>query len=314
MGFKVVVTTPNFGKYGEAAWQILKDGGCEVVLRPGLGGPELVKEVAGADALIVGLEKVTREVIGAAPGLRVIAKHGAGVDNIDLEAAREHAVMVCNAPGANSEAVADLTFGLFLALARQIPVADQRVRRGEWPRLTGRLVWGKVAGIIGLGAIGRGVARRARGFNMRVLAYDTMQSGEFEARWAVERVDLDTLLQQADFVSLHLPLTSATRNMIGARELRLMRPTAYLVNTSRGGIVDEEALARALREGWIAGAALDVFAVEPPGNNPLLSEEKVVLTPHMGANAEEAMELTSQITARNVVAALHGLRPEGLID
>lgn len=314
MGFRVVVTTPNFGKYGESAWQILKDGDCEAVLRPGLSGPELAREVAGADALIVGLEKVTREVIAAAPGLRVIAKHGAGIDNIDLEATRKHAVMVCNAPGANSEAVADLAFGLFLALARQIPAADRRVRQGEWPRLTGRLVWGKVVGIIGLGAIGRGVARRARGFNMRVLAYDVTPAGEFEARWAVERADLDTILRQADFVSLHLPLTDATRNMIAARELRLMRSTACLVNTSRGGIVDEEALARALREGWIAGAALDVFAVEPPGNTPLLSEEKAVLTPHIGANAEEAMELTSQITARNVVAALHGLRPEGLID
>ncbi len=317
MKFRVLSTSPTFGYYAREPVDYLIAHGAAVDLLPQGKRPseeELIEALQGYDAAIVGVEKMTARVLGAAKQLRIIAKHGAGVDNIDVKAASERGIAVTSAPGTNSEAVADLTFGLFLSLARRIPFADRSVRSGSWPRLVGFELFRKVLGIVGLGEIGKRVAKRARGFEMKVVAYDLIQDRAFAEAWGITYLPLEELLSQSDFVSIHVPSLPSTRKMIGERELRRMKAEAFLVNISRGDIVDEEALFRVLQEKRIQGAALDVFSTEPPSGSPLLGLENVVLTPHMGAYTYEALRETGMICAKDLVDFFQGSRPAHLVN
>ncbi|MFC2025096.1 phosphoglycerate dehydrogenase [Chloroflexota bacterium] len=313
MIFKVLSTSPTFGYYVSEPLEYLKKHGCEVELVPQgekLSEEELIESVKECSALIVGVEKITEPVIQASGKLKIIAKHGAGVDNIDIKVAASRGIVVINASGANSEAVADLTIGLFLSLARSIPFADHSVKEGKWPRIVGVPLNGKVLGIIGLGQIGKKVVKRASGFDMKVLVYDVLKDEAFAQKWGITYLSLDELLAESDFLSIHVPLSPSTRRLIGERELRLMKKEAFLLNISRGDIVDEEALYQVLKEGRIKGAALDVFSNEPPRESPLLKLDNVILTPHMGGYTFEALRETGMICARGIVNVLEGRQPQ----
>ncbi len=287
----------------------------------------LLEEAKKSDALVTLLtDKVDCRLIEESqPRLRIIAQYAVGYDNIDLECAIKHGVYVTNTPGVLTDAVADFTWGLILAVTRRIVEADEFVRSGKWYEsgtgwhpimLLGFEVTGKTLGIIGMGRIGRAVAERAKGFRMKILYYDKRRlPPEEEERLGAKYVDLDTLLRESDIVSLHTPLTPETYHMIGERELRLMKPTAYLVNTARGKVVDTEALVKALREGWIAGAALDVFEQEPlPPDHPLTKFRNVVLAPHIASATTETRTRMAEIVAENLIAFYKGEIPPTLVN
>jgi D-3-phosphoglycerate dehydrogenase len=317
MSFKVLSTSPTFGFYVQEPVNYLKTRGSTVELIPQekkLSQEELIQAIGDYDAAIVGVEKITASIIEAAKKLKVIAKHGAGVDNIDVKAASERGIVVTSAPGTNSDSVADLTMGLFLSLARRIPFADQSIRTGGWPRLVGFQLFQKVLGIIGLGDIGKRVAKRAAGFEMKVNAYDVFRDEAFAQKWGITYLPLDELLASADFISIHVPSIPATFKMIGERELRLMKKESFLINISRGDVLDEEALCRVLQERSIQGAALDVFSSEPPKGSPLLTLDNVILTPHMGAYTFEALRETGMLCVQGIVDILEGRKPRFVVN
>jgi D-3-phosphoglycerate dehydrogenase / 2-oxoglutarate reductase len=277
----------------------------------------LLAAIAEYDALVVrSATKVNAELIEAGTKLRVIGRAGTGVDNIDVEAATRRGIVVVNAPASNNVAVAELTIGLLLGLARQIPQAHGSVQAGKWERskFMGWEVRGKTLGLVGLGRIGSEVARRARGLEMEVVAYDPVVSFDRAAQMGVEVLALDELLQRSDVVSLHVPLIEATRNLIDGGRIGQMKKGAFLINASRGGIVDEAALLEALNNNHLAGAALDVFSVEPPQQNPLTNHPRVIVTPHVGASTEEAQTLTGVDVAEGVVATLAGGTPRYAVN
>jgi len=305
MDARVLVVEP----IAEEGVQLLRQAGARVDVRLGLSPRELAEAIRDYNALIVRSQtKVTAEVVRAGRSLQVIGRAGTGVDNIDVEAATEQGIIVVNAPTGNTISAAEHTIALMLALARNIPQADAALRQGRWERnrFLGTELRGKTLGVIGLGQVGSEVARRARGLEMRVLGYDPYVPSERARVLGVELVSLDELLSQSDFITVHTPLTEATRGLIGEEQLRRMKPTARVINTARGGIVDEEALYRALREGWIAGAALDVFQEEPVTEHKLFALENVVVTPHLGASTAEAQERVAIDVAEEVLAVLRG--------
>ena len=317
MPFKILSTSPSFGYFASEPVDYLKSRGYSVDLVPQgkkISEEELIAVLPEYDAVIVGMEKITEKVLQASKRLKIVAKHGAGFDNIDVRAASSVGIVVTSAPGTNSDAVADLTIGLFLSLARKIPFADRSVKEGRWPRVVGTQVNGKVLGIIGLGQIGKRVARRALGFDMKVIAFDLIKDEAFAQEGGIDYLSLEEVLGRSDFLSIHIPLDPSTRGLIGERELRLMKKGAFLVNISRGNIVDEEALYRALTEERIRGAALDVFSSEPPVGSPLLTLENVILTPHMGAYTVEALRETGMISVRGIVDLFEGRRPEFVVN
>ncbi len=274
----------------------------------------LISLIRGVDGIITGSHPYTRRVISAADNLKIISRTGAGFDSIDLEAATERGIIVTTTPDANSESVAELAMGLMLAVARQIPQGDRDIRRGGWSPHLGVELYQKTLGIIGLGKIGKRLAKRAYGFDMTILAHDLYQDEAFAAQYGVTYLPLEELLARADFVSIHSPLSPETSGLIGERVLKLMKPTAYLINTARGSIVHEASLIKALNSGWIAGAGLDVFSQEPPTNSPLLSIENVVLGPHVAASTEEAMYRMARGAAENVVKVFEGKQPLGIVN
>jgi len=281
--------------------------GVEVVEKIKLSEEQLLPLVADIDAWVVrGETKVTRRLIDAAPRLRWVGRAGAGLDNIDVAAAKERGIEVMNVPGANSIAVAELTFGLLLALFRKLPEADASLRRGEWlkSKLMGRELRGKTLGIVGTGKIGRAVAQRALAFEMKCVGYDPLVAPEAMRAAGVEPATLETLLALSDVVSLHLPVTPETKAMFNASRIASMKKGAVLVNAARGALVDEAALLEALQSGHLAGAALDVFAVEPAGANPLLSLPNVVASPHIGASTREAQEACGDEIARMLLGRM----------
>ncbi|MCH8282845.1 MAG: phosphoglycerate dehydrogenase, partial [Chloroflexi bacterium] len=281
----------------------------QVDVKIGLKPEELLEILPEYDALVVRSEtKVTAEAIRAGKRLQVIARAGIGVDNIDLEAATSAGIAVVNAPTGNTVAAAEHTMALMLALARNIPDAHHSVKGGEWRRsaFMGIEVRNKTLGIAGLGRVGTEVARRAQSFGMRLLGYDPFVSPDYALRLGVELMPLDALLAESDFITLHTPLTDSTQHLIGARQLSLIKPGARLINVARGELIDEDALLEALNGDRLAGAALDVFAKEPPGDNPLLSHPKVVATPHLGASTEEAQREVAIEAAEQVLAVLDG--------
>jgi D-3-phosphoglycerate dehydrogenase len=274
MAHKVLLTSRSFRQHSGEHKRILRAAGCELVEssnnRP-LTATEMLPLVADVDAVIVGLDQVSAEVIAAGRRLRVISKCGSGLDHIDLQAATRHGVVVTSTPGANAVSVAELTLGLMLALARRIPQHNHGVKDGSWKRVVGVELASKTLGIIGLGRVGLAVARRARGLDMNILYCDVDRHKDLEVEYGLVYAELGLLLRDSDFVTLHCPLTPDLHNLIGEAQLRAMKSTAFLINTARGGLVDEAALTRALREDWIAGAASDAFVHEPPLGSPLLA-------------------------------------------
>ena len=279
----------------------------DVDYRTGLTREEFLARLAECDAVVVRSQmKVDAEAIRAGSRLRVIGRAGVGLDNIDVDAAQAAGIKVVNAPDSTTMAVAELTIGLMFTLARRIAVGDASLRRGEWRRseLVGMELAGRTLGILGLGRIGLAVADRANLLGMSCLGNDPYVSEEVAAARAVRVVAMDALLAQADVVTLHVPLTGATRGMLGPEQLARMKRGALLVNVARGGVVDEAALARALHKGRLAGAAIDVFENEPPTDSPLLEAPNTVLTPHLGASTAEAQARVSVEVAQRVLEAL----------
>ncbi len=318
MGHRVLATPRSFFEEGREGLELLQAAGVEVVPSPvdrPLQDDELAAFLGEFDGLVVGVDRVGPRALAAGrPRLRVVARNGVGTDTVDVQAATELGVVVTNAPSVNADSVADFTFALLLALARRLVEADRAVRAGDWPPLVGVELRGKCLGLVGFGRIGQRVAERARGFGLRVVAYDPQPDREVAHALGVELVPFHRLLEQADFLSLHLPLLPETRHLLGEAELRRMKPTSYLVNTARGGVVDEAALARALRDGWIAGAACDVFEEEPPRASPLLGAPHLLLSPHMASHTREAIARASRVAAENVLAVLQGQRPPNPVN
>ncbi len=280
-----------------------------VDVKRGLSPDDLIAAIPEYDALVVRSEtKVTKSVIAAGTKLKVIARAGIGVDNIDLEAATRAGVAVVNAPMGNTVAAAEHTVALMLAMARNVPQAYASMKEGQWQRsaFMGIEVRNKTLGIIGLGRVGSEVARRAASFGMRLVAYDPFVAPDFAARMNVSVLPLDDVLAQSDFITLHTPLTPGTTNLIAAPQFAMMKPDAHLINVARGELVDEDALLEALERGDLAGAALDVFTNEPPGDLPLLKHPKVVATPHLGASTREAQREVAIEAAEQTLAALDG--------
>ncbi|HEX6053786.1 MAG TPA: phosphoglycerate dehydrogenase [Gemmatimonadaceae bacterium] len=284
------------------------DSRFELVVRPGLKGTDLADAIAEADAVLVrSATQITRESLARANGLKVIGRAGVGVDTIDVDAATERGIAVLTAPAGNTISAAELTLALMLALLRRVPAADRSMKAGQWDRksFSGTELYGKTLGLVGAGRIGGEVAKRARAFGMTVIAYDPFLIAERAQALGIERAELEDVLRRADVVSLHVPLTEATAGLVGDRELALMKPSAVIVNAARGGVVSEDAIARAIREKRIAGAALDVFEQEPlPADHPLRTLDNVVLTPHLGASTAEAQQNVAIEIAEAVRAAL----------
>ena len=283
-----------------------------------LSPEDLVEKIGEYDGLIIrSATKVTAEVIEAAGNLKAIGRAGIGVDNIDIEAATKRGILVANAPESNTVAAAEHTLGLMLAVARHIPAADQSLRDGEWKRsaFKGVEVAGKTLGLVGLGHVGSIVARGALGMGMRALAYDPYVAEDRIRSMNVERAEsVDEVLGNADFISLHVPRTPQTTGMIGAEALEKMKPTAYLINVARGGIIDETDLYNGLKEGQISGAAIDVYAEEPNTESPIFSLPNVVVTPHLGASTAEAQDRAGVTAAEQVATALRGAVPVHAIN
>ncbi|MEM2567678.1 MAG: C-terminal binding protein [Candidatus Bathyarchaeia archaeon] len=282
----------------------------------------LIVEARDADIIMVVYARITERIINSATKLRGIVRYGIGVDNIDLKAASRRRIPVANVPDYCIGTVADHAFALLLALNRKLLLADNIVRTGNWgawtspsPKLMGVDLEGKTLGLIGIGKIGSAVAARAKGFGMKVIAYDPYIPKEVAERLGIELVNLETLLKSADFVSVHSPLTNETRGMIGERELKLMKKTAYIINTARGPIIQEEALYKALKNGWIAGAGLDVYTKEPPDrDNPLFKLENVVLTPHIAYYTQEAIWRLEMTAVEEAIRILQGQLPKNLVN
>ncbi|KJS20748.1 MAG: hypothetical protein VR72_13290 [Clostridiaceae bacterium BRH_c20a] len=311
---KIICTSPTFGKYSLKAVEMLENEGYELVRIPmenAKNPAKLIHYVQDAQGWIVGFSKVTREVLENAPMLKIATKHGTGTDNFDLDAAKEKNVIIANAPGLNANAVSDLAFSFILALARKIPYSDKFVRSGKWQPVMGVELKGKTLGVIGMGAIGKGLIKKASSFDMKFVAFDIQKDEEFVEKYNVRMVsDYQEVLKEADFTSLHVPLNEKTRGMVSTQEFAMMKNTAYIINCARGGVIDEAALLNSLNNGEIAGAALDVFASEPPSvDSPLLALDNVIVAPHMGAYTEEAMAEISEVCAENVIRVFNGQEP-----
>ena len=309
---KVLIATRSFGSTSPRPLEILHGSGCDLVnadMSTEMTEERLVDLLQGVAAAIVGVVPMTAYVLEHAPDLKVVSAHGVGVDHIDLDAAARLGITITNCPGANAASVSDLTIGLMIAIARNIPGVERELRQGAWGRHHGSELFQKTLGIIGLGNIGLGVAKRAMGFDMKVLVHDPYVSIVPKELPEIQLVSFENIIRRADFVSLHAPLNDDTRNIIGPKELAAMKPGAYLINTARGGLVDEQALFNALTTREIAGAAFDCFVDEPLTGSPLLGLDNIVVTPHIGAHTKEAIERVGVVAAQNVINSLKGKEP-----
>lgn len=295
--------------------------GIDIVLLEGSSSNRSLEGIIrDANAILVRIAEIGRSLIEDSSSLKVIAKHGVGYDNIDVTAATEKRIPVTFTPGSNANTVAEHTIGFLLLMAKNLCFAHMAVKNGKFTKresFTGKELYEKSLGIIGLGRIGGALARKClKAFDMKVIAFDPFITDEYASDIGAELVgDLGDLLKMSDFVSIHAPLTAMTKNLIGERELLMMRKTAFIFNTARGGIINEQALCKALTERWIAGAALDVFVNEPPTiDNPLLGLDNVIVTPHLGGMTEEAMSRAAVMAAEDILRVLDGKRPEHIIN
>ena len=279
-----------------------------------LSSEEVASLLPGVDGYIAGLDVIDHAALQPADRLKVIARYGVGVDKVDLDAAQAKGIVVTNTPGANSTAVAELAAGLILALARRIPEAVWATRRGEWPRLTSLSLEGKTIGLLGFGSVGRQLATRLNGFGCHLLAHDPWVDEATASLYQVHLVSLEELMSRADYLSLHLPLLPETHLMVNAQFLSRLKPGAFLINTARGELVDEAALAAALQEGRLAGAALDVFTQEPPApDHPLLRLPNVIATPHMAAHTDGATNAMGWMALEDCLRVLRGQEAENRV-
>lgn len=304
---KVLVTPRSYGKTNPALFEQLKNAGLEVVRNEtgGILDKETMKRLlSDCDGLIVGVDPVDAEVISAAPKLKAVAKYGVGVDNIDAAACQARGISVSRTVGANSTAVADYAMALILAVARKTVLIDSRCRQGDWKKITTQDLSGKTLGLLGLGAIGKKVAARAQGFDMKVMAYDPYWDEAYAAAQNIQKATAEEIYRQCDVISLHLPLLPSTRNTIGQAELAMMKPNAILVNTARGGLIDENALLDALEEKKIYGAGIDAFEEEPPKDPRWFRLENVVLGSHCAASTVGASENMGKMATENLIRDL----------
>jgi D-3-phosphoglycerate dehydrogenase len=291
--------------------EILEKNGLKVTYEPEITPEQIAEKIGTFEVVVVrSRTKMTRELVEKANKCQIIARVGVGLDNIDQDAAKEKNIRVINAVEGAITAVAELVIGLMLSMAREIPRADREIRNGNWIKkeLMGTELKGKYLGIVGLGNIGKRLGRLARALNMNIIGYDVTEiDNEFSKEVGLMKADLDTLLSSADYVSFHVPLLDSTRHMINAEKLKMMKNTARIINTARGGVIDEDALYNSLKEGRLAGAALDVFEVEPATGNKLITLPNFVATPHMGAQTKEAQLLAANIIAEKIIQILRGV-------
>ena len=315
--WKILVTARTLDVVGQEAVARLRAAGCELTLKPGPHKPEaLLPLLSGHDAVFATTDNYTAAVLGASEAARVkcISRWGVGYDAIDVAAATRHGIVIAYTPGVLDEAVADFTFALLFAIARRIHVGHDNLRHGSWRGDWGHDVFGKTLGILGCGRIGQAVARRAAGFGMKLIACDPAPSPAAKALGATF-VSLDELFATSDFVSLHAALTPETRGIVGAAQLRRMKKSAYLINAGRGALVDEAALVDALREGVIAGAALDTFVTEPlPADHALRTCPNLLLTPHIASFTRETGQRVSDIGAEALLDLMAGRRPQFVVN
>jgi len=301
---KILISTRTFGRYSDDPINLLKENNFEVI---NVDEKNITDYIRNADAIIVGTTPITGEMLKKSK-IKIIAKHGVGVDNIDLQVATELGIPVTITLGANTPSVAELALTFILALSRNIVAAHCEVfQKQSWPNVVGMEIGGKALGLLGFGNIARQLSKMAMCLGMKVMAHDPFVSRDDIARTGVTPAEFDEIFEKADFVSVHVPLTSETRNLIGERELRSMKRTSFLINTARGHIVNEEALAKALKEKWIAGAALDVFANEPLNpESPLFECQNIIVTPHIGAHTKEAIYRMNMMAAQTIVDFFEG--------
>jgi glyoxylate reductase len=319
MAWKVLITARTLTEVGQEATALLRAAGCELTI-PARFGPypaqELQPLLAGHDVVFASMDKFTAAVLSSpeASALKLISRWGVGYDAIDIPAATGQGVVVAYTPGLLNETVADFAFALLLCIARRVHIGHMNMSRGEWLPAWGNDVFGKTLGIIGCGRIGQAMARRASGFNLRLLGYDIRPDPQ-AGKIGVQFVSLEELLAQSDFVSLHAAATPSNRGLLGEAQFRRMKRTAYLINTARGALVDESALAQALDQGLIAGAALDAFVVEPlPVEHPLRAAPNLLLTPHLASFARETGERVSTTAAQAIVDLMHGRKPQHVVN
>ena len=291
--------------------EVLEKNGLKVTYEPEITHEQIAEKIGSFEVVVVrSRTKITRELVEKADKCKIIARVGVGLDNIDQDAAKEKDIRVLNAVEGAITAVAELVIGLMLSMAREIPRADREIRNGNWIKkeLMGTELKGKYLGIVGLGNIGKRLGRLARALNMNIIGYDVVPiDDEFSKEVGLMKADLDTLLSSADYVSFHVPLLDSTRHMINAEKLKLMKKTARIINTARGGVIDEEDLYNSLKDGDLAGAALDVFEVEPATGNKLTTLPNFVATPHMGAQTKEAQLLAANVIAEKIIQVLRGV-------
>ena len=286
----------------------LERAGYDVTNKTGMNPADLIKEIPPYDALVVrSATKVTSEIINAATNLKVIGRAGAGVDNIDVDAATRRGILVMNTPGGNTVSTAEHTLSMLLALARNIPQANASLRQGKWDRksFVGMELYGKTIGVVGLGKVGREVAVRCQGFGMRTIGFDPVLSEEIAARSNIELVSIEEIYAQADIITVHTPLNDDTKNLLNEKTLAACKPGVRIVNCARGGIVNEAAVVSSMDAGHVGGYAADVFQTEPPGDHPLISHPKFVGTPHLGASTDEAQEKVARQIALQLVDVLN---------
>lgn len=305
--YKVIVTARSFGKTDDQAKNILEQNGCKIVKIEAVNGPveeQIKKEIVDSDAVIAGLDDYTEEIIKSGKRLKVISRYGVGYDKVDLETAKKNNVAVTITPGANGDSVADMAMALMLDVARNVSYMDRSMKEKNQQRPNGVEMWQKTLGVIGAGRIGQGVARRCKGFDMQVLCYDMYENELFKKEVGAEYVNLNTLLKKSDFITIHSPLTPETENMIDKKAFAIMKKEAIIVNTARGGIINEKDLYQALKSGEIRGAGLDATVKEPPYDSKLLTLDNCIITPHAGAATKEASNKMSVLAAQNVVDIL----------
>ncbi len=308
---KIFVTPTSFLKPGNVeAKKMIEAFASEVVYndlgRP-LKGEEIIERLAGADGYIAGVDYITADVVEKMPeSLKVISRYGAGVDRVDIPACTKKGIAVTNTPGANAVAVCELAFALMLCVVRNIPKLHDAVEKGQWPRSEGVELCGKTLGIVGLGSIGKNLARRAAAFGMEVQAYDPYFDDGFAKENRIKKAELDELLSSSDFISLHIPLLDSTRHLVNEERIKRMKKGAVIINTARGGLIDEAAAAQALRDGRLGGMGLDAFEQEPLMDSPLKGLDRVVLTPHTGAHTAEAVRNMGKKAVENCIAVLRG--------
>lgn len=291
--------------------EILQKNGLKITYEPEITPDQIKEKISNFDIVVVrSRTKITKEMIDRATQCKIIARVGVGLDNIDVDAAKAKGIRVINAVEGAMNAVAELVLGLMLSLAREIPRADREIRNGNWLKkeLMGSELSGKYLGIVGLGNIGKRLAKLARGLNMNIIGFDVMPiADDFARDVGLIKADIDTLLSSADYISFHVPLTETTHHLVNSKRISTMKKTAYIINTSRGEIIDEDALYNALKEGKIAGAALDVFEKEPAVGNKLTTLPNVVCTPHIGAQTKEAQTLAANVIGEKIIMILRGV-------